>query len=142
MFGTMATRVIGAKSLTGSYGSFEYSDWLIARADGAHEQRVAVARRLRGQRCADVAARARTVVDHDGLAERLAQLQADDAGQDVGGATGRERHDHGDRLGRIGALRLGAGHGGKTSCQCHAYGQQASARLRRLLGDTHLVLQE
>ncbi|MCY1246980.1 hypothetical protein D9M72_602610 [compost metagenome] len=29
-FGTIATRVIGAKSLTGSYGSLEYSDWLIA----------------------------------------------------------------------------------------------------------------
>ena len=79
------------------------------RAVGAHEQRVAVRRRARDVQRRKRAVRARTVLDHDGLLERDAEMLADDAGDRVGGAAGTERDDDGDRLARIsrsGALRV------------------------------------
>ena len=75
------------------------------RADRAHQQRVAVGRRLRDEVGAEVAAGTRLVVDDEGLAERLAELRRERARQDVGGAAGRERHDDADRLRGPGAGR-------------------------------------
>jgi hypothetical protein len=42
------------------------------------------------------------VVDHDALVERDAERLANDPRHDVGAAPGPERHDDGDRPGRIG----------------------------------------
>ncbi len=77
--------------------------------DAAQAERVAVGRRL-GQRIhADIAARAALVLDHPLLAGDLRHLGAEDAGQGVGGAAGRERVDVADRL-------VGVGHlGGRRS---------------------------
>ena len=77
------------------------------RAHGAHFQRVAVGRGLGDQLRADVAAGAGPVVDDDRLAPCVGELLRDGAGEDVGGAARRERHDEADRLRRIG-LRPGA----------------------------------
>jgi hypothetical protein len=61
------------------------------RRDGQH---VAIGSRLGGFGRADGAARAALVFDHQGLAELLAHALGDQAGDDVGGAAGSERHDH------------------------------------------------
>ena len=55
------------------------------------QQRVAVGRRARHDIGADVAARARLVVDHDGLVEDLRQARCERAGEDVVAAAWRER---------------------------------------------------
>jgi hypothetical protein len=70
-------------------------------AAGDVDQRVAVGLRAHGGLHADRAARARSVVDDDGLAQRIRHFLRDDARHDVGAAARRERHDHPDRLGRI-----------------------------------------
>ena len=68
----------------------------------AHHDGVAV--RLGLSRAGDAggAAGAGHVLDHDLLAERARHVIADDAGDDVGRAAGREGHDHGDRALGIG----------------------------------------
>jgi hypothetical protein len=67
----------------------------------ADAQRVAVGCRFDGAGDADACARAGDVLDHDRLAERLAHALAQDAGERVGRAARRERHDH-----RNGARRI------------------------------------
>jgi len=49
----------------------------------------------------DVAGAARPTLDNDLLLPRFGQLGADQAGQDIGAAAGRERYDEHDRLVRI-----------------------------------------
>ncbi|KAG1484022.1 hypothetical protein G6F54_013487 [Rhizopus delemar] len=66
-------------------------------ADVAHQQGVAIGLGAHQFRGADIAARARLVLDHDGLAPRRPQVLGDGAREDVGGAAGRKRHDQGDR---------------------------------------------
>ena len=75
------------------------------RADRAHQQGVAVRCRLGHFGGAEVAAGAGLVVDDEGLAEGALQLRRQRAGQQVGGAAGRERHDDAHRLARPGGLR-------------------------------------
>ena len=75
------------------------------RAHRAHQQRVAVGRRLGHDIGAHVAPRPGAVLHHEGLAESLAQLGRNRARQNVGGAAGRKWHDDFDRLGRPGCLR-------------------------------------
>ncbi len=75
------------------------------RAGGGGQQRVAVGRRARDQARADRAVGAAAVVDHDGLAERIAELAADEPCHQVERRPGRERHHHGDRLRRWASLR-------------------------------------
>ncbi len=72
------------------------------RADRAHFERVAVGRRLGDEFRADVAARARPIVDDDALAPGFGEVLRDLAGENVGGAARRKRHDEADRLRRIG----------------------------------------
>ena len=62
----------------------------------AEMQRVAVGRRLRGLRRADIAAGAGAVLDHDLLAPHLAELRGDDARQRIERAAGPEGDDHAD----------------------------------------------
>ena len=69
----------------------------------------------RGRLATDVAACARAVVHHDGLAQLSRQRLADDAGQDVGGAACGEGHDDGDGLGGV-----SLGQGGRTAEQTSA----------------------
>ncbi len=71
-----------------------------AGADGALDERVAVGRGLGGARSADVASRARHVLDHDRCPKRLARAVGDDARDHVGGAAGSEGHDELHRLPR------------------------------------------
>jgi hypothetical protein len=71
------------------------------RADGAHQQRIAVGRTFRDQLGTDVATGARSVVDDERLPERFRQLLRDRARQDVGRAARRERDDDPHRLRRI-----------------------------------------
>jgi len=65
-------------------------------ADGAGEQRVAVAGRLGHLLRADVPAGARPVLDDDGLPVGRAQPIGDQAPEYVGRAAGRERHHQPD----------------------------------------------
>jgi hypothetical protein len=65
-------------------------------------ERVAVGRRLRDRVHRDVAAGARLVVDHHGLAAARRQEGAENARAQIGDAARRGRHDDVDRLGRIG----------------------------------------
>jgi len=74
------------------------------------EQRVAVGRGARDRLGADVAARARAVLDDHRLAELGLELRLQDAGDEVDQAAGRIRHDNGDRP-RGKALRGGAERG-------------------------------
>jgi hypothetical protein len=60
------------------------------------QDRIAVGRRLGGRGSSDIAGGAGPVVNHDLLAELLGELDAERSRQHVGGAAGRERHDHGD----------------------------------------------
>ena len=65
-------------------------------------QRVAVGRGLRGLPHGDDAVGAAAVLDHDLLAERVAQPLRDQPRDGVVAAAGRERHDQRDRARRIG----------------------------------------
>jgi hypothetical protein len=71
-------------------------------------QRVAVRRRARNQLRADVAVAAPAVVDHELLAEPLAELDRDQAAEDVRGSAGRERNDQPHRPRGVG-LRCSRG---------------------------------
>jgi hypothetical protein len=68
------------------------------RANIAEKDGVAVGRSACGLRHADIAGRARPVVDDNGLSEKLRHAVLHNARDKVGGAGGRERHDHPDRL--------------------------------------------
>src|SRR2546423_3641435 len=72
------------------------------RPINAHEQRVAVGRRLGRGLGADVAARAAAVIDDEGLAERLVQPGGERAADDVGSRSWRKRDDHAYGFRRIG----------------------------------------
>ncbi|CUI28541.1 Uncharacterised protein [Achromobacter ruhlandii] len=69
------------------------------RAGGRQQQRIAVGRGRCHLLGGDGAVGAALVVDHDGLPQRLRRLGRHRAGQDVGGAAGRMRHDQRDGLG-------------------------------------------
>ena len=77
--------------------------------DGREQQRVAVRRGGRDLAGAERAAGARTVLDHEGLAELGGQVLRAEPRHHVGVAAGAERHDHGHRPGRPirGAERAG-----------------------------------
>ena len=116
--------VTGAKSLTGSPAG-----WRTTRVDGvgrhrAHDQRVAVGRRLGHQVGADVAARAGTVLDDDRLAQRAAHLLGQHAGHGVERAAGRVRHHEAQRRWEIGVLGLGGRAEGQRGGQRHGAAQQ------------------
>ena len=86
----------------------------------AHQQRVAVGRRLGDDVVADDGAGAGAVIDHHLLAELLGEFLRDDAADDVGAAARRRRHDQPDRAVRV-ILRLCAGHDGncREQCECN-----------------------
>ncbi|MCY1383335.1 hypothetical protein D9M69_714530 [compost metagenome] len=65
---------------------------------GGHHQRVAVGRRAGQLLGKDRATRSGFVFDHHGLFPFRAQRVAQHAGQDVGGAAGREGHDQADGM--------------------------------------------
>jgi hypothetical protein len=73
------------------------------------QQCVAVGRRLGDRVGADDRPGARPVLDHEGLLERLGQVLGENAGVDVGGPAGTERHDDFDRARRIVLRRQGGG---------------------------------
>jgi hypothetical protein len=79
-------------------------------ADVADADRVAIGCGVRELAHGYGAGRPRDVVDDDLLAELLAHALAHDARHEIGRTAGRERHDHGDRLGGIG---LGEGWAGQ-----------------------------
>ena len=70
-----------------------------------HQQRVTVRRGLGDDIGADVAARAAAVVDHHCLPHAVGKFLAHRAGDDVGGAARRKRHDHADCFMRISLRR-------------------------------------
>ena len=71
-------------------------------------ERVAVGGGVRDRFGAEIAAGAGAVLDHELLAEPLTKLLRHDAGDNVGAAAGRERHDQMDRpLGPRCRLRRG-----------------------------------
>ena len=83
-------------------------------AAGTEQQRVAVRCRLGDHVAAQVAAGAGAVLDQHRLAQRVLQGLGDDAGDDVGGAAGREVDHHLDGLGGPGlGLHVGGGSGGE-----------------------------
>ena len=82
------------------------------RSEVAHAEGVAVGRRLCHGVGADHATRARAVLDHHRLAERLRELGADLARAQVAEAAGRIGHDPSQRLRRPRVLRVGR-RGGK-----------------------------
>ena len=67
------------------------------RAGVGEPERIAVRLGTRDLLGADAAAAADAVLDHELLAEPLAELLRDDAGDGVGAAAGGERHDEADR---------------------------------------------
>ena len=72
---------------------------------------VAVRRGVLHRLGADQPAGAGAVLDHHGLAEDAGHRLGDQPGPDVGGAAGRQRHDHAD--GAVGKGRLGEGRRGE-----------------------------
>jgi hypothetical protein len=79
------------------------------RAGIGEPQRMAVRLRARDLRGAEAATAADAVLDHELLAQALAELLRDQARHGVGAAPGRERHDEADRPFRpahVGGLRL------------------------------------
>ena len=82
-------------------------------ADVTELQGVAVGRRPHGLADGDRARGAGRVVDDELLAQFLAHALAHDARHHVGGATGGERHDDGDRLARKSLGERRGGDGGR-----------------------------
>ena len=95
---------------------------VLAEADG-----VAVGRGAHGPADADGASRAGDVLDDDGLAERHPHPLGEDASDHVGRSAGRERHDDGDRLRRIG-LREGKPRHRRQRDRARGQMQKAAAR--------------
>src|SRR5882672_1670490 len=92
--GEWAVMPIGTKSTTGSYLTFGVS------TDTAT--------------CEPIAG-ATDILDNEGLPKRPGHLVGDDARHHIAGASRRERHDHGDRPGRV-VLRA---HRHDARNQCH-----------------------
>ena len=91
------------------------------RAPVAADQRVAIGRGARDPADADASGGAGDVFDDDRLPERAPHPFGDDAGNEVGAAARRERHDHGDRPRRIGlsgGARDAAERGGDSTHIC------------------------
>src|SRR5215831_12251146 len=72
------------------------------------QQRIAVRRCMRGEVAGEIAVRARPVLHHDRLAEARAQRLTQRAGDEVGRAARRERHQQADRPRGIGLRRRSA----------------------------------
>ena len=102
--GLKATNATGRRSLCSKPLFFE-AVRLAASAGGRGQQRVAVRRRAGHRLRRDVAAGAAAVLHHEALLEAVGELGRDQPPDDVGEAAGRERHDHGDVLRRIGLRR-------------------------------------
>src|SRR5262245_36000900 len=110
----------GAKSLIGSYGRLVLRLAATACVLVVATHRVAVRDGLGDRVGADIAACAGAVLDHDLLAEPVAQLLRDDARNDVRAAAGREGYDQADRSLRPSVV-AGLGNGGDRDhrpCQC------------------------
>ncbi len=74
----------------------DFAEDRLADGDGSRpaQQSVPIRRSVRGEFDADVACCARAIVDHELLAERLAELGRDDARRDIDSGPGRKIHDH------------------------------------------------
>ena len=70
------------------------------RAAAADQQRVAITRRFGRKGGADHAAGAGSIVDHDLLTTRARATLGEQASDDVGALSGRERHDDAHGLAR------------------------------------------
>ena len=94
------TSAIGT-NCSGSNVSLPYSALFTTSGAGwVKSSGVSVRRRLENRVRADVARRARPILHRHRLAELVAQLVGDDAGEQVGAAAGREGDDDLERLGR------------------------------------------
>ena len=71
------------------------------RSEGADHQRVAICRRLSYAPAGDGSAGTGVIFDNDRAAKRLCHVLADQPRDDVGCASGCERHDQGDVALRI-----------------------------------------
>ncbi|MNK86304.1 hypothetical protein D3C87_1062120 [compost metagenome] len=80
-------------------------------ARGAEQQRLAIGRGLGHHGGADIAARARAVLDDDRLLERNRQALGQQASDHVGRSAGREGHDQRDRTLRIRRIGGACGRG-------------------------------
>src|SRR5438552_10185812 len=85
---------------------------------------------MRSELAGEVAVGAGAVLHHDGLAEPYAQGLAQRAGDEIGGAAGRERHEKPDRPGRIGLARRGAREHRKRRKHRKQRGKRATAQTR------------
>ncbi len=92
----------------------------------ADEQRVAVGRRARHHLRADAAAGAAAVLHHHRLADRLRNLVADHAADNVGIASGREWHNQMDR-----PLRIGGEGPAWQHCCCRTEAERGDQRAAR-----------
>ena len=102
--------------------------------EGAHQQGVAIGRGTLDGARSDGARGTRAVFHDKGLAQLLAHAQGQGTRHGVGGAAGREGHDHGDRLVRISLCQRHAGQcGGKRqrggSGKCAAAGQGVAGQV-------------
>jgi len=98
------------KSLNGSNGSGVECRRDDEAAEARNHQRVAVGRRARDRFLADDAAGAGPILDHERLAQGGTELVRHDAGEQVGGAGGRERYHDLHRPGRPGRGLRKRGH--------------------------------
>ncbi len=101
--------------------------WIAWAGQRAHQQRVAVRRRLGDQVRADIASGACAVVDHDLLAERARQALGQRTADDIGGTAGRVRHHEADRLVGI-VVGRGQGRGQQKAGASQRRQQQGAAR--------------
>jgi hypothetical protein len=85
------------------------------------EHGIAIGLRVLGAACSNGAAGTSNVLDHDRLAKGLGHRRTERTGDGVGGATGRKRHEHGDRFGRV---LLSNGSRG-AECQAHRKAQRS-----------------
>src|SRR5690606_34959920 len=83
------------------------------RANGVDQNGVAIGRRIDDDLRADIAGTAGLVLYDDALTPHLAEGVANLTRQNIGSATGGERHDRGDGFG--GPVRSGAGSAAKQS---------------------------
>jgi hypothetical protein len=116
MAGAVVTWMIGAKSLTGSYGVVQHARTHRVGARRHQHQRVAVGRRLRHEVGPDHAGRAGFVLDDDRLAELCVQPVADQPRHDVGDAAGRPGNDDTDgAVRKVVGARQASGQGQRYS---------------------------
>ena len=101
------------------------------RGDRAHEDRVAVGRRFRGELRRDIARGAGTVVDDHLLAEPFAQLRRQRARRRVRAAARRETDQHADRFGRDIRLPRRCTSGAELASAAPRSGHDGSSKLMR-----------